>query len=115
MRLLKNIMYLLYIMYMHNTKIREKKRKKMCNICKHVCVCVQKNSTSLDGGIMNPVKERDKNCKRKSYLNRSRHMEVASIDHLSEGKKFINGLRKKFIDIKCNCRKNHSRIIALLL
>jgi len=49
---------------------------------------------------MNPVKERDKNCKRKSYLNRSRHVEATPIDHSSEGKEFINGMQKKFIDMK---------------
>jgi hypothetical protein len=75
---------------------KEKKRRKgeerVCNMYEHnVCICIQKKSTSLDGGIMNPVKERDKNCKRKSYLNRSRHVEAAPIDHLSEGKEFING------------------------
>lgn len=36
----------------------------------------QKNSTSLDVS-MNSVKERDKGYKRKSYLNRSRHVETA--------------------------------------
>lgn len=56
----------------------------------NVYICIQKNSTSLDIGIMNPIKERDKNCKRKSYLNKSRHVEATPIDHLSEGKEFIN-------------------------
>ncbi|XP_070156872.1 supervillin isoform X1 [Polyergus mexicanus] len=44
----------------------------------------QKNSTSLDGVTMNPVKERDKSYKRKSYLNRSRHVEAVSTDHSSD-------------------------------
>lgn len=39
---------------------------------------------------MNPVKERDKNYKRKSYLSKSRHVEAVSIDYLRDGKKFIN-------------------------
>ncbi|XP_072757196.1 uncharacterized protein Svil isoform X2 [Anoplolepis gracilipes] len=33
---------------------------------------------------MNPVKERDKSHKRKSYLNRSRYVEVVSTDHSSD-------------------------------
>lgn len=37
---------------------------------------------------MNPVKERDKSYKRKSYLNRSRHTEAMPVDRLSESKKF---------------------------
>lgn len=52
---------------------------------------------------MNPIKERDKSYKRKSYLNRSRPVEVVSINHSSDGKKFINPLfsnsRFFFIDI----------------
>ncbi|XP_067207104.1 supervillin-like isoform X2 [Linepithema humile] len=51
---------------------------------RHSLFAKQKNSTSLDGGIMNSVKERDKNYKRKSYLNRSRHVEATPTDHLSE-------------------------------
>ncbi|XP_014471011.1 PREDICTED: supervillin-like isoform X2 [Dinoponera quadriceps] len=45
----------------------------------------EETSTSLNGGVtMNPVKERDKSYKRKSYLNRSRHTEAAPVDRLSE-------------------------------
>ncbi|XP_011262026.1 uncharacterized protein LOC105254811 isoform X2 [Camponotus floridanus] len=42
----------------------------------------QKNSTSLDDGVtVNPIKERDKTYKRKSYLNKSRHVEAVSTDY----------------------------------
>ncbi|XP_070526196.1 supervillin isoform X2 [Cardiocondyla obscurior] len=40
----------------------------------------QKNFTSLDATMINSVKERDKNHKRKSYLNKSRHVEAAPVD-----------------------------------
>ncbi|KYN32244.1 Supervillin [Trachymyrmex septentrionalis] len=43
---------------------------------RHNSSAKQKNSTSLDVS-MNSVKERDKGYKRKSYLNRSRHVETA--------------------------------------
>jgi len=41
---------------------------------------------------MNPIKERDKSYKRKSYLNKSCHAEA--VDHLSESKKFINKMER---------------------
>ncbi|KAL6422276.1 hypothetical protein ACFW04_010559 [Cataglyphis niger] len=45
----------------------------------------QKNSTSLEGSVtMNPIKERDKSYKRRSYLNKSRHVEAVSTDHSSD-------------------------------
>lgn len=37
---------------------------------------------------MNPVKERDKSYKRKSYLNRSRHTEAVLAERSSESKEF---------------------------
>ncbi|KYN01110.1 Supervillin [Cyphomyrmex costatus] len=46
------------------------------NSQRHNSSSKQKNSTSLDVS-MNSVKERDKGYKRKSYLNRSRHVETA--------------------------------------
>ncbi|XP_029170623.1 supervillin-like isoform X2 [Nylanderia fulva] len=52
---------------------------------KHNSSAKQKNSTSLDNSVtVNPVKERDKSYKRKSYLNRSRPIEVVSINHASD-------------------------------
>lgn len=38
---------------------------------------------------MNSIKERDKSYKRKSYLNRSRHVETVPVDRSSEGKVII--------------------------
>jgi hypothetical protein len=45
---------------------------------------------------MTPIKERDKNYKRKSYLNKSYHAEAVVVDHLSESKKFINKMERLF-------------------
>jgi len=38
---------------------------------------------------MNSIKERDKSYKRKSYVNRSRHVETMAVEHSSEGKEFF--------------------------
>jgi len=43
---------------------------------------------------MNPIKEKDKSYKRKSYLNKSCHAEAVVVDHLSESKKFINKMER---------------------
>jgi len=51
-------------------------------------ICIQKNSISPDV-TMNSIKERDKSYKRKSYVNRSRHVETVPVDHSSEGKEFF--------------------------
>lgn len=59
---------------------------------------------------MNSIKERDKSYKRKSYLNRSRHVETVSVDHSSEGKEFIN--KRKISLLLSNC--NNKREIKLL-
>jgi len=51
-------------------------------------ICIQKNFISLDV-TMNSIKERDKSYKRKSYVNRSRHVETMPVEHSSEGKEFF--------------------------
>ncbi|XP_011862595.1 PREDICTED: supervillin-like isoform X2 [Vollenhovia emeryi] len=56
----------------------------------------QKNSTSLDV-TMNSVKERDKTYKRKSYLNRSRHVDTALVDHSSEVESSERHPRRQYI------------------
>lgn len=49
---------------------------------------------------MNPVKERDKNYKRKSYLNRLRHTEAAPVNRLNESKKQVLVISGEFL-LKC--------------
>lgn len=66
-------------------------------------IYVQKNSTSLDVS-MNSVKERDKGYKRKSYLNRSRHVETAA-DRSNEGKEFINECKTSLLISNCNNKR----------
>ncbi|XP_011642460.1 supervillin-like [Pogonomyrmex barbatus] len=56
-----------------------------------------KNCTSFDGVTMNSVKERDKSYKRKSYLNRSHHVETASVDHLSEVESSEKQSRRQYV------------------
>ncbi|XP_077280924.1 supervillin isoform X1 [Temnothorax americanus] len=56
----------------------------------------QKNSTSLDVTV-NSVKERDKSYKRKSYLNRSRRVETAPVDHSSEVESSERHSRRQYI------------------
>ncbi|KAL6267220.1 hypothetical protein P5V15_000296 [Pogonomyrmex californicus] len=57
----------------------------------------QKNCTSFDGITMNSVKERDKSYKRKSYLNRSHHVETASVDHLREVESSEKQSRRQYV------------------
>ncbi|XP_039308928.1 uncharacterized protein LOC105192922 isoform X2 [Solenopsis invicta] len=65
---------------------------------RHNLSAKQKNSTSLDV-TMNSVKERerDKSYKRKSYLNRSHHVETVPVDHSNEVESSERHSRRQYV------------------
>ncbi|EZA60520.1 Supervillin [Ooceraea biroi] len=64
---------------------------------RHSSSVKEKSSPPLNSSVvMNSVKERDKSYKRKSYLNRSRHAEAATVDHLNETESNERRSRRQF-------------------